>query len=94
MPSQLRVLFVAFGRHLNPFVERPRSFAAVLVLAVVEGCTALPKTASVGADPSNPATRTPAAGYRSTTAPYTSRRPADPVPWREQNQRVTPRLTE
>lgn len=73
-----------------------RVFAAVCAAALATpGCTAPPMAPAVGPDPSSPAARTPVVDYRSTTAPYTSRRPVEPGPsreqnWREQNERATP----
>ena len=32
----------------------------------------------------------PAARYSSVTAPYARQRPVEPLPWREQNERVAP----
>jgi hypothetical protein len=77
-----------------------RIFAAVCAAALTTpGCTAPPAVPAVGPDPSNPSARTPAVDYRSTTAPYASRRPVEPGPgeqksreqnWREQNERAAP----
>jgi hypothetical protein len=65
-----------------------RIFAAVCAAALTTpGCSAPPSAPAAGPDPSNPASRTPAVGYRSTTAPYSSQRPVEPGPWREQNWR-------
>jgi hypothetical protein len=44
----------------------------------------------VGADPADPSARVAGVGYRSTTAPFTSLRPAAPAPWRERNDSVAP----
>jgi hypothetical protein len=68
-----------------------RVFAAICAAALATpGCSAPPVAPVVGPDPSNPAARAPAVDYRSTTAPYSSRRPVEPGPWREQNERATP----
>jgi hypothetical protein len=68
-----------------------RVFAAICAAALATpGCSAPPMAPAVGPDPSNPAARTPAVDYRSTTAPYSSRRPVEPGLWREQNERATP----
>jgi hypothetical protein len=65
-----------------------RACAAILVAALtMPGCTAPPAAPVVGPDPSDPSARAPAVDYRSTTAPYTSRRPADPGASQEQNWR-------
>jgi hypothetical protein len=62
----------------------------VAVTIAVAGCT--PATTRIAAaDPADPSARVAGIGYRSTIAPYTSLRPATPVPWRERNESVTPR---
>jgi hypothetical protein len=61
---------------------------AVTALAL-GGC--MPTTAPLaGADPADPGARVAGVGYRSTIAPYASRRPTAPSSWREQNDRVAP----
>ena len=87
MPSQLRARAVAIGRQIIPRL----SLIWPLVLAsLLQACTGAPRSPTVGPDPSQPSARTRAVGYRSTTAPYVTRRPVDPAPWREQNERVGP----
>jgi PBP1b-binding outer membrane lipoprotein LpoB len=56
---------------------------------LLAGCAGIPPAPLVGRNPADPV---PVAGvgYRSTIAPYQSRRPVDPAPWTEQNQRVAP----
>jgi hypothetical protein len=61
-----------------------------LVLAV-GACTAAPRLHAFADDPADPAAKVPATGYRSALGSYTSLRPVDPLSWREQNERVTPR---
>ena len=41
-------------------------------------------------NPADPRAPAPRVGYRSTIAPYKSRRPVEPAPWREQNRRIAP----
>lgn len=60
---------------------------AVLILA---GWRDAPAPPVVGPNPADPAAPAPRVDYRSTIAPYKSRRPIDPAPWGEQNQRVAP----
>ena len=60
---------------------------AVLILA---GWRDAPAPPVVGLNPADPAAPAPRVDYRSTIAPYKSRRPIDPAPWGEQNQRVAP----
>jgi hypothetical protein len=66
-----------------------RIFAALLVAALAAACAA-PPSPFAGPDPSDPGARTRAVSYRSTIAPYASRRPVEPKPWEEQNERVAP----
>jgi hypothetical protein len=66
------------------------SILLTLVLAI-GGCAAAPRLHAFADDPADPLARVPATGYRSTLGSYTSLRPVEPLPWREQNERVTPR---
>src|SRR3954468_23072485 len=77
-------------RILNCIPVAPRSFAAISVAVLLHACSAPPPLPSAEADPSNPEAAVPPARYRSTVAPFSSRRPAEPRPWIEQNERVTP----
>ena len=76
-----------------PAVAKPlrlRFFTIAILPALallLGGCLPTPLA---GADPSDPAARTPPVGYRSTIGPYRSKRPVSPAPWGEQNERVTP----
>ena len=93
MPWYLRAQPAAFQRQMTPLRRRSGRFATVLIiamLALAQGCVAVPSPPIAGRDPSNPSVRTPPVGYRSTVAPYVSRRPSEPTPWREQNERVGP----
>jgi hypothetical protein len=65
------------------------SVLLTLVLAV-GACAPAPRLHAFADDPADPAARVPATKYRSTVGGYTSLRPVDPLPWREQNERVTP----
>jgi hypothetical protein len=90
MPRHLRAYTAAFERPwMTPF--RLCKLATIpLLAALANGCTTAPGAPSVGPDPANPYARTPAVSYRSTVAPFTSRRPVEPAPWQEQNERVAP----
>ncbi len=91
MPSQLRARAAAIGRQVVPRLSRASIFIRPFVLAVLlHGCTGVLRPPTAGPEPSQPSARVPAVGYRSTTAPYVSRRPVDPAPWSEQNERVAP----
>jgi hypothetical protein len=41
-------------------------------------------------NPADPRAPAPRVGYRSTIAPYKSRRPVEPTPWSERNRRIAP----
>jgi hypothetical protein len=66
------------------------SVLLTLVLAV-GGCTTAPRLHAFADNPADPSARVPATGYRSVLGSYTSLRPVEPLPWREQNERITPR---
>lgn len=62
---------------------------AALAALSVAGCSAaqpLPRAAAAA----DAGITVPAARYSSVTAPYTRQRPVEPLPWREQNERVAP----
>ncbi|WP_298373082.1 hypothetical protein [uncultured Bradyrhizobium sp.] len=78
-----------FGRRApSTFVSRIA--AAVLAAAPLAGCMADGRPLAAAGDPANPSAQTASVGYRSTIAPYSSLRPATPLPWRERNDGVTP----
>jgi hypothetical protein len=63
---------------------------AIAGASLAAACAALPPAPIAGADPADPRAAAKPVAYRSTTAPYTSLRPVEPGPWREQNERVAP----
>jgi hypothetical protein len=67
-------------------------FAAVLILCgvVLQACSGAPAAPGLQPDPSNPQARVKPAAYRPVLGGYKSQRPAEPLPWRERNERVTP----
>ena len=67
-----------------------RTLAALAAAAGLLASCAPATVPIAAADPADPAAKVAAAGYRSTTAPYTSLRPSTPAPWRERNGSVTP----
>jgi hypothetical protein len=92
MSRKIRAYAAAFERRaMTPFGRRLGQLAAVSLLALAAaGCSAPPAVPVVGPDPSDPSAGRKAVSYRSTVAPYVSRRPVEPGPWREQNQQVAP----
>lgn len=80
---------------VSPFAYAPlaraRPIAGVLILSLLTAaCAAPPDRSLAGPDPSEPAARVPAVGYRPVLGGYVSQRPVEPAPWREQNDRVAP----
>ena len=57
--------------------------ATLVALGACSGPPVLPEAA-------DPAAPVPPVSYRSTVAPYVSRRPVEPRPWLEQNRGVAP----
>ena len=71
--------------------RRVRTVATVAALGLLtQACSNAPRSPYTGSDPSDPAVPVPSTGYRSTVAPFTSRRPVEPRPWLDQNERVAP----
>lgn len=54
-------------------------------------CSTPPDRLAVDSGPADPNVRSSVASYRSVLNGYTSQRPVEPAPWREQNDRVAPR---
>ena len=67
-----------------------RMVAAIAAAVPLAGCVTDSRPVAIAGDPANPASATAGVGYRSTIAPYSSLRPATPLPWRERNDGVTP----
>lgn len=72
------------------FVSRGSVAGLALVAGLLAGCSTVPRPgfATRAADA---AALVPSSTYQSVTRGYTSQRPADPLTWREQNDRVAPR---
>ncbi len=66
----------------------PATVAAVALL--MQGCATAPPQPFATAQPSDPDVRVPAIGYRPVVSGYSRQRPVEPLPWLEQNRRVTP----
>ena len=78
-------------RGTSPFREAFRALLLFTCAVVVSACSAAPPPPPLaGADPADPASRVPAASYRSAIGPYASQRPVEPKPWIEQNQTIAP----
>lgn len=58
-----------------------------LLTFAAAGCASAPQQVAAA----DPAVRVPAAGYSPVLRGYTSLRPVEPLPWREQNDRVAPK---
>ena len=67
-----------------------RLFAAALLGLVLQACSETRAEPVSRPDPSKPQVRVPATPYRPVTGGYVSRRPVEPLPWRERNDRVAP----
>lgn len=63
---------------------------AAVSAALLTACVSAPSASLASADPSDPHVRGPAAAYQSAFQRYSSQRPVEPSPWREQNERVAP----
>jgi hypothetical protein len=93
-------MFAHIARRVAASGRRPRALfkksigPLILLLGtalLAQGCRIdPPPSPSAGPDPSDP--RAPAARstYHSTLGSYTSQRPVEPAPWREQNQGIGP----
>jgi hypothetical protein len=66
----------------------PAAVGAVVLL--MQGCATAPSQPFATTQPSDADARVPAASYRPVLSGYSSQRPVEPLPWREQNRRVTP----
>lgn len=63
---------------------------SLLLATALQGCAGPLAAPAAQADPANPQARAPRAAYQPVTGGYVSQRPAEPLSWRERNQRVTP----
>lgn len=80
-----------WGRRAVSFRTRLAPAIGVVALCLLSAaCVTTPHEPFAGPDPSSPSIRVPLTGYRSTIGRYTSQRPVEPAPWREQNERITP----
>ena len=90
----MKRILAAVGAALTTPFQVSCSFGAIALLPIavliLAGWRDAPAPPVVGPNPADPAAPAPRVDYRSTIAPYKSRRPIDPAPWGEQNQRVAP----
>jgi len=93
MLTQLAWRFAISGQRRHASFGPPiASLLSLFLLApVTHDCSGAPPAPLAAADPSDPGTRAPPVGYRSTVDSYKSQRPVEPAPWGEQNERVAPR---
>ena len=91
MFALFRAMPAAVGSARAPHLTFNLRTLTAIVAAAGWLAACAPATVPIAAaDPADPAAKVAAAGYRSTTAPYTSLRPSTPAPWRERNGSVTP----
>ena len=64
-------------------------FMVIAFTLLIAACKPL-STPFAGGDPSDPSVPVPATRYQSALGNYAGQRPVAPLPWREQNERVTP----
>ncbi|MBR0719351.1 hypothetical protein [Bradyrhizobium liaoningense] len=60
------------------------------VAIALSGCMPATTSPLASADPADPGAKVAPVGYHSTTAPYSSLRPATPAPWHDRNDSVAP----
>jgi hypothetical protein len=91
MFAHVRTRAAAFGRQLVTSIQRIAAVTAgASVVLLAQACSPPPPAPFAGPDPSDPRARVPAVAYRPAVAPYASQRPVEPLPWREQNDRIAP----
>ena len=78
----------AFSRMKSRRAIAKRAILIGLLCPLLAGCAVT--TPVKNPDPADPTAKVARVGYAPTTRPYVSLRPAAPVEWREQNQRVAP----
>jgi hypothetical protein len=92
MLAQLGAILAAVGSvaEIIIFGIRFQALAGMAVTALTLGACMPTVVPLAGADPADPNAKVAGVDYRSTVAPYSSRRPTAPSSWREQNDRVAP----
>jgi hypothetical protein len=77
-------------RGLALISPRLRITAMLAMLGCSLGACSVASSQGQGPHPADPQARVPATSYRAVTSGYESRRPVEPLPWRELNERVAP----
>jgi hypothetical protein len=90
MFSRIATCSAASGPRKAAQLNRRIGAVTAVALCWLTACSQAPPSPFAGRDPSNPQAAVPPVAYRSTVAPYVSRRPVEPRPWGEQNERVAP----
>lgn len=90
MFAHLRTRSAAIARQGTAFILGQLGAVVALCLGLLTACSSAPPSPFTGPDPSEPQARVARGGYRSTLRAYPSQRPVEPLPWREQNERVAP----
>lgn len=92
MFTHLPAVWSAIARIPGLFNQSASRLAGALLLTLaLAGCATGPGAPLAAADPSDPDAPVRAVRYTPVLAGYTSQRPVAPMPWRERNERVTPK---
>jgi hypothetical protein len=83
-------MFTAIAGRRISFPARRSGLAVLGVLLAIVAGNASSGQVLLGPPPADPGAGVPPVEYRSTIAPFTSRRPVEPGPWRQENERVAP----
>ena len=79
----------AHADRLLPLIRSVAPLAAAAIGVALAACSQTPRPLA-GPDPSDSRSPVRMTAYRSVIGPYQSQRPAEPTPWREQNERIAP----
>lgn len=74
----------------TPYKQSLNVVAMLFLAGLSAGCTTV-RSAQIAADPSDPDAPGRVVRYNPVLAGYSSQRPVAPKPWRERNERVTPK---
>jgi hypothetical protein len=92
MFAQIARRVAVVGWRPNALLNKPTGSLILLlcVALLAQGCRTDPPAPTAGRDPSDPRAPVARSTYQSTLGSYSSQRPVEPTPWREQNQGVAP----